>query len=59
VRGLAKDVFKGLRYSLTWSNEYCAGRDKRGALVEKDRGPWQKNCCCNKFLMIFFEGKRR
>ena len=34
---------KGLHFPLTWSNVFCGGRGKRGALVEKCRGPWPKN----------------
>ena len=35
-----KDIFWGLCYPLTWSNEFFDGRGKRGALVEKGRGSW-------------------
>ena len=38
-----KDIFKGPHYLLTWSNKFCAGRGKRGALVDKCKGPCQKN----------------
>jgi hypothetical protein len=38
-----KDIFEGLHYPLTWSNKFCGGRGKRGGLVEKGKGPWQKN----------------
>ena len=34
---------------MTWSNIICGGRDKRGALVEKDKDPWQRNV-----VIIFF-----
>jgi hypothetical protein len=30
-------------YPLTSSNMFCDGRDKRGAMVEKAKGPWQSN----------------
>ena len=33
-----KDICKGLHFLLTWSNGFCVGRGKEGALVEKDRG---------------------
>ena len=35
------DIFKGLHYPLTRSNMFSGGRGKRGALVGKDKGPWQ------------------
>ena len=44
-----KDIFQGLHYPLTWSNGFCSGRGKWSALVEKDKGPWQRND-----IMIFF-----
>jgi hypothetical protein len=35
---------KGLHHPLTWSNGFCGGRGKRGALVvEKGKGLWQRN----------------
>ena len=50
---LLKYIIKGLHYPLTWSNGFCGGRSKRGALVEKGMGPWQKKCCDKTYLMIF------
>ena len=47
-----------LRPPLTWSNMFCAGRDKRGALVRKAKGPWQRKYGNNKILMIVFAGGR-
>ena len=38
-----KGIFKGLHYLLTWSNWFCGGRGKRGALIEKGKGLGQKN----------------
>ena len=38
-----KSSGEGLHYPLTWSNGFSRGRGKRGALVEKDMGPWQRN----------------
>ena len=35
-----KDVIQGLHYPLTWSNEFCGGKGKRGAMVWKGKGPW-------------------
>ena len=43
VRGSRKTSFFGLHYLLTWSNRFCRGRGKRGALVEKGKSPWQRN----------------
>ena len=43
------DIFQGLHYPLTWSNNFCGGRGKRGVMVEKGKGPWHKN----KNTMIF------
>jgi hypothetical protein len=48
------DIFKGLRYPLTWSNGFCGGRGKRDALLEKGRGPMVENYCYNNSFMIFF-----
>jgi hypothetical protein len=48
-----KDIFKGLRYPLTWSNGFCGGRGKRDALLEKGRGPMVENYCYNNSFMIY------
>ena len=40
--GSPKDIFQGLHYPLTWSNGFCGGRGKRGALLGKDKGLWQR-----------------
>ena len=49
-----KDIFKGLHYLLTWSNGFCSGRGKRGLLVEKRKGPWQRNdVMMNQWLWAF------
>jgi hypothetical protein len=32
---------------VTWSNGFCDGRNERGALVEKGKGPMAEKCCCN------------
>ena len=32
-----------LTLSLTWSNGFCGGRGKRGAVMEKDKGAWHTN----------------
>ena len=45
-----KDIRQGLHYSLTWSKGYCGGRGKRDALVEKGKGPQQRN----NFIIIFW-----
>ena len=50
----SKDMFKDLHYSLTWSNRFCGGRDRRGAMVEKNKGPMVEKYCYNKNLMNFF-----
>ena len=57
-------MFSGPHYPLTWSNGFCRGRGKNGALVEKGKGPWQRGHHYDNFLIIFFggrenEGKRR
>ena len=57
VRGPPEDIFQGLHYPPTWSNGFCSGRGKRGALVEKCKGPWQRNTLIIKFLWIFFGGR--
>ena len=38
-----KDIFQGLYYALAWSNMFHGGRGKRGGLVEKCKGLWQRN----------------
>ena len=38
-----------LRPALAWSNGFSSGNDKRGALVEKGKGPYHRN-----IPMIFF-----
>ena len=49
-----EDIFWGLHYPMIWSNMFCSGRGKRGALVEKGQGSMAEKCCYDKFLMIFF-----
>ena len=49
VRVVPKDIVEGLHYPLTWSNGFCDGRGKRGGMVEKGRGLWQKNVVIIKF----------
>ena len=49
-----RDIFWGLHYPLTWSNGFCGGRGKRVALVEKGKGPWQRNIVILVFWWIFF-----
>jgi hypothetical protein len=43
---------------LTWSNGFSRGRGKRSALVEKNRGPWQRNDVRINFNEIFFGEKK-
>ena len=38
---------------MTWSDGFYGGRGKIGALVEKGKGPWQRNVV----IMNFFGGK--
>ena len=38
-----KYIFQGLINALTWSNGFCDERGKRGGMVGKGRGPWQRN----------------
>ena len=51
-----KDIFQDLHYSLTWSDGFCDGRGKRGAMVEKGKGPWHRNIIIMKFWWNFFDG---
>ena len=52
-------IFKVLHFLLTWSNMFCSGRGKRGALVENDKGPMAKKCCYNKISMkVSFEKEK-
>ena len=53
-----------IHYPLPWSKGFWGGRSKRGALVKKDKGMWQRNVVVMIFFMIFFcegenEEKRR
>jgi len=41
--------FQGLIIALTWSNGFCDERGKKGGMVGKGKGPWQK-----KYLIINF-----
>jgi hypothetical protein len=34
---------------VTWSNGFCGGRGKRGAMVEKGKGAWQSIVVIIKF----------
>ena len=47
------EVPKGLHYPLTWSNWFCSGRGKRGAMIEMTRAHGKKYYY-NKILMILF-----
>jgi hypothetical protein len=38
-----KYIFQGKINALTWSNGFCCDRGKRGGLVGKGGGPWQRN----------------
>jgi hypothetical protein len=44
--------FQGLIIALTWSNGFCGERGKKGGMVGKGKGPWQKKISYNKFLII-------
>ena len=50
-RGPQKTYFESYIIHYTWSNGFCG---KRGALVEKGKGPWHKSIIIFKILMIFF-----
>jgi hypothetical protein len=54
----SKDIFSGLHYPLTWSNGFCGQRGKRGALVEKGKGPMAEKWCYDIFIFFNFLGKR-
>jgi hypothetical protein len=38
-----KIQFSRLINALTWSNEFCSERGKRGGMGGKGKGPWQRN----------------
>jgi hypothetical protein len=42
--------------ALTWSTGFCGERGKRGGMVGKNRGPWQRNVAIVIFNGIFFGG---
>ena len=45
-------------YPLLWSNGFCR-RGKKGAMVEKGKGPWQYIIIIMNFKWIVFRGKER
>ena len=47
-----------MHYPLTWSDGYCGGRGKIGALVERGRDSWQKTFVIINFNPIYL-GKKR
>ena len=51
---LQKTYLKAYIIPLTRSNDFCSGRDKRGVLVEKGKGPWQSNDVILFFDKIYF-----
>ena len=53
-----KDIFQGLHYPVTCSNGFCGGRGKRGAPIEKGKGPWHENIVIIIFSWIFFRKRR-
>jgi hypothetical protein len=48
-----------MHYLLTWSNGFCSGRSKRGALVGKGKGPWQRNDFILLIIFINFFGEEK
>ena len=56
--GPQKTYFKA--YIIHWHGptNFCSGRGKRGALVEKSRGPRQRNVVKMKCQWMFFWGER-
>ena len=54
-----KLIFLGLHYPLTWSNMFSNGRGKRGALLKKGKGPWQRNVVMMNFWWILWGMRRR
>ena len=56
VRGPPKTIFDAYNHLQAWSNMFCGGRGKRGALVgeKKTRGPWQRNVVVMNFNEIVF-----
>jgi hypothetical protein len=53
--------FQSLLNALTWSNGFCGERGKRGGMVGKGNGPWQRNAViipfCGLFKQLFPLGK--
>ena len=47
----SKYNFQCLVNAMTWSNKFCGERGKRGGMVGKGRGSWQRNA----FTLIFYE----
>jgi hypothetical protein len=56
-----KEIFESPHHPLTWSNGFCCGRGKRGAHVEKGKGPWQRNIIIiiNLYWIFFREKKTK
>ena len=46
--------FQGLINALTWSNGFCDERGKRGGMVEKGKGPWQRDAVIISFNEDFW-----
>ena len=46
-------------YPLTWSNGFCKGRGKRGALVEEGKGPRQRNYVITDYFLMKLCGKEK
>ena len=54
-----KDIFQGLHYPVTWFNMFCGERGKKGALVEKGKGTWQRNDIIIICLINYFFGEKK
>ena len=52
----SKYNFQGLINALTWSNMFWGERGKRGDMVGKGKGPWQRNAAIINFIWIFLGG---
>ena len=46
--------FQGLINALTWSNGFCGERGKRGGMVGKGKGPWQRNVVIIYIILMMF-----
>jgi hypothetical protein len=48
-----------MHYPLTWSNEFCGGRGKIGASIEKVKGPMANKMILSFLFNEIFFGEKR